>query len=74
MVRSVGLEPTCLAASGPKPGASANFANCASLTNILPKQQKNKQESLFLNKSERKMKNFYLLTLQIIKMGLYLKT
>jgi hypothetical protein len=43
------------------------------LSNILPKQQKNKQESLFLNKSERKMKNFYLLTLQIIKMGLYLK-
>ena len=29
MVRGVGLEPTCLAATGPKPVASANFASRA---------------------------------------------
>ena len=31
MVRGVGVEPTSLAAPGPKPGASANSASRASL-------------------------------------------
>lgn len=40
MVRGVGLEPTCLAAPGPKPGASANFASRARNINLAQKIEK----------------------------------
>ena len=40
MVRGVGLEPTSLAAPGPKPGAFANFASRASHQNLAQKMEK----------------------------------